>query len=129
MIGVFASVSCGAPAASKPVNTFGAASPGSQRDTGASSSTRPASTSCSTAAVVSALVKEAIQNTVSGVIGAGLSSPRTPAAASTTVPSASRAAAAIPGSPPVTASASATSIRPLRIHVSWLPSAPRTLNR
>src|SRR5579859_7601157 len=100
----------GAPAASKPASTIGSANAGSQRLAGSSSPTRPASTNCSTAAVVIALVNEAIQNTVSEDIGAGLSRPRTPALASSVSPLGSCAATDTPGSPAATAAASAASI-------------------
>jgi hypothetical protein len=68
----------GSPAALKPWSTCGAASSGNIAAIGSSSASRPCSTSCIAAAEVTALVIEAIQNTVSGVIAAPSGSARRP---------------------------------------------------
>ena len=68
MIGRRAGRSRGLPAASNPASTCGAASSGSTRPIGWSSSIRPASTSCIAATEVTALVIEAMRKIVSGVI-------------------------------------------------------------
>ncbi len=70
MIGLVAGRSCGAPAASKPSSTCGCASSGKSSPMVCSRLSLPCSTSCMQAAAVTALVIEAIQNTLSGVTSA-----------------------------------------------------------
>ena len=82
MIGRFGARSRGLPAASKPSSTFTAPSSGSTSLAARSSTSLPRSTSCMAAVAVIAFVIEAIQTTVSGVIGAGLPSSRQPNAPS-----------------------------------------------
>ncbi len=72
----------GAPSAAKPSSTCGRASSGTTAPIGASSESLPSSTCCIAATVVTALVMEAIQTTVSGVIAASWSRPRRPKAPS-----------------------------------------------
>src|SRR4051794_5076823 len=69
VIGRLASRSFGEPSGPKPSNTFGAANSGNSRPTGSSRSSLPTSTSCMAAVAVIAFVMDAIQNTVSTVIG------------------------------------------------------------
>ena len=68
VIGAVADRRRGAPDASNPSSTWGEASSGRILPTGSSSSSRPSSTSCIAATEVTALVIEAMRNTVSRVI-------------------------------------------------------------
>src|SRR5947199_6466048 len=68
VIGFLAGRSFGSPLASKPSSTCGAARSGSTLPIGASSESLPCSTSCMAPAAVIALVIEAIQNTLSGIV-------------------------------------------------------------
>ena len=97
MIGPLAGRTFGAPAASKPSRTVGEPSVGSMLGTGPSSVSLPCSTSCMAATVAIALVMEAMRKTVSGVIPAGWSSPRTPNAPSYSTPLSVVAIATMPG--------------------------------
>ncbi|MGY4354934.1 hypothetical protein ACVW0J_001427 [Bradyrhizobium sp. i1.7.7] len=78
MIAPFAGRSFGSPLASKPSSTCGLARSGSTEPIGASSDSLPCSTSCIAPAEVTALVIEAIQNTLSSVIASGLDRSRLP---------------------------------------------------
>ena len=78
MIGRFAGRSLGSPLASKPSSTCGAAMSGSTLPIGSSSESLPCSTSCMAPAPVTALVIEAIQNTLSGVIASDFERSRLP---------------------------------------------------
>ena len=78
VIGFFAARSFGSPLASKPSSTWGEARSGSTLPIGASSESLPCSTSCMAAAPVMALVIEAIQNTLSGVMASSLDRSRLP---------------------------------------------------
>ena len=82
MIGRRAGRSRGLPAASNPASTCGAASSGSTRPIGWSSSIRPASTSCIAATEVTALVIEAMRKIVSGVMALPSARSRCPKAPS-----------------------------------------------
>jgi hypothetical protein len=77
VIGRFAARSFGKPLSSKPSNTCDATS-GSSVPIGASSESLPCSTNCIAPVAVTALVIEAIQNTLSGVIASALPRARLP---------------------------------------------------
>ena len=97
MIGRLAGRSSGAPEESKPSRTWGAASSGSTSPIGWSSGSLPCSTSCIAATEVTALVIEAIRNTVSGVIAGPFARSRIPKAPSYKVPRSVAAIATTPG--------------------------------
>ena len=78
VIGFFAGRSFGSPLASKPSSTCGLARSGSSLPIGSSSESLPCSTSCMPAALVIALVMEAIQNTLSAVMASSLPRSRLP---------------------------------------------------
>ena len=78
VIGFFAGRSFGAPEASNPSSTCGEARSGNSLPIGSSSESLPCSTSCMPAAVVIALVMEAIQNTLSTVMASSLVRSRLP---------------------------------------------------
>ena len=84
--GCFAGRSIGAPSAGEALQHLRLRQLRQHAPSGASSASRSASTSCIAATEVIALVIEAIQNTVSSVIGASASRSRRPKAPSYSVP-------------------------------------------
>ena len=84
--GRLAGRSFGCPEASKPSRTLGSLSCGRTLEIGSSSASRPCSTCCSAATEVTALVMEAIQKTVSTVMGSVPPAARMPNAPSYTTP-------------------------------------------
>ena len=100
VIGRLAGRSRGEPSAAKPSSTCTLPSSGSTVAIGPSSDSLPCSTSCMAQAPVMALVIEAIQTTVSAVIGAPEVVSRTPEPPAKIGPSAVAAATTTPGTSP-----------------------------